>query len=105
MKPDRRELDDELIHSSVVIADTREGALKESGDIIIPQVWLRSLPSYFNPHAPLQAEIYAELGEIIAGTKTLPTVPGCGKKFIVFKSVGMLLTVLNEHCKHGYSPS
>ncbi len=37
----------------------------------------------------LQAEIYAELGEIIAGTKTLPTVPECGKKFIVFKSVGM----------------
>ncbi len=43
MKPDRRELDDELIHSSVVIVDTREGALRESGDIIIPQVWLRLL--------------------------------------------------------------
>ena len=49
-RPDRRELDDELMHNSVVIVDTREGALKESGDIIIPQVWLRSLPSYFNPH-------------------------------------------------------
>ncbi len=37
-KPNRRELDDELIHNSVVIVDTREGALKESGDIIIPKV-------------------------------------------------------------------
>ncbi len=37
-RPDRRELDDELIHNSVVIVDTREGALKESGDIIIPKV-------------------------------------------------------------------
>lgn len=37
-----------------------------------------------------QAEIYAELGEIIAGTKPLPKVPECGKKFIVFKSLGKL---------------
>ena len=37
-RPDRRELDDELIHNSVVIVDSREAALKESGDIIIPKV-------------------------------------------------------------------
>ncbi len=51
-RPDRRELDDELIHSSIVIVDTREGALEESGDIIIPQVWLRSLPNFPLPSTP-----------------------------------------------------
>ena len=32
--------------------------------------------------------MFAEVGEIIGGTKTLPKVPDCGKKFIMFKSLG-----------------
>ena len=33
-----RELDDELMHNAVVTVDTRGGALKESGDIILSGV-------------------------------------------------------------------
>ena len=32
--------------------------------------------------------MFAEVGELLAGKKTLPKVPDCGKKFIVFKSLG-----------------
>ena len=32
--------------------------------------------------------MFAEVGEVLAGNKTLPKVPDCGKKFIVFKSLG-----------------
>ena len=35
--------------------------------------------------------MFAEVGEIIAGTKTLPKVPDCGKKFVMFKSLGTSL--------------
>ena len=35
--------------------------------------------------------MFAEVGEVIAGTKTLPKVPDCGKKFIMFKSLGTSL--------------
>ena len=35
--------------------------------------------------------MFAEIGEIIGGTKTLPKVPDCGKKFIMFKSLGIIL--------------
>ena len=34
--------------------------------------------------------MFAEVGEIIGGTKTLPKIPDCGKKFIMFKSLGTL---------------
>src|SRR6266513_2488610 len=47
-RPDWRELDDEAM-SNVVFVDSREGALKESGDIILSA-----------------AKIYAELGEALA---------------------------------------
>lgn len=36
----------------------------------------------------MQAEIFAEIGEVLSGKKTLPRVPECGKKFTVFKSMG-----------------
>jgi thiomorpholine-carboxylate dehydrogenase len=48
-RPDWRELDDEAM-SNVVFVDSREGAMKESGDIILSG-----------------AKIYAELGEALAG--------------------------------------
>lgn len=37
-QPHYRELDDELMHNAVVTVDTKDGALKESGDIILSKV-------------------------------------------------------------------
>ena len=41
-RPDWRELDDELMNNSLVIVDSREGAMKEAGDIILSKVNLLS---------------------------------------------------------------
>ena len=65
-RPDWRELDDAAI-SNVVFVDSREGALKESGDVILSG-----------------AKIYAELGEALAGK-----VPSRANETTVFKSLGM----------------
>ncbi|XP_035404527.1 ketimine reductase mu-crystallin [Cygnus atratus] len=66
-RPDWRELDDELMNNSVLFVDSREAALTESGDVILSK-----------------AEIFAELGEVLKGTK--PALP---EKTTVFKSLGM----------------
>lgn len=63
--PDRRELDDTAMKGAIVV-ESREAALRESGDII-------------GSGEP----VYAELGEILAGTKPLPN----GR--VVFKSLGV----------------
>src|SRR5438477_2113968 len=65
-RPDWRELDDTAI-SNVVFVDSREGALKESGDVILSG-----------------AKVYAELGEALAGK-----VPARANQTTVFKSLGM----------------
>jgi thiomorpholine-carboxylate dehydrogenase len=65
-RPDWRELDDEAMHN-VVFVDSREAALKESGDVILSC-----------------ATIYAELGEALASK-----VPACANETTVFKSLGM----------------
>src|SRR5437867_8634984 len=65
-RPDWRELDDEAM-SNVVFVDSREGAMKESGDVILSE-----------------AKIYAELGEALAG-KVLPRAT----ETTIFKSLGM----------------
>jgi len=65
-RPDWRELDDEAM-SNVVLVDSREGAMKESGDVILSR-----------------AKIYAELGEALAGK-----VPPRAKETTIFKSLGM----------------
>jgi ornithine cyclodeaminase/alanine dehydrogenase-like protein (mu-crystallin family) len=65
-RPDWRELDDEAM-SNVVFVDSREGALKESGDVILSN-----------------ARIYAELGEALVGK-----VPPRANKTTIFKSLGM----------------
>src|SRR4030095_9279127 len=49
-RPDWRELDDDAMRNSVVFVDSREAAIKESGDVILSG-----------------AKIYAELGEAFAG--------------------------------------
>ena len=66
-RPDWRELDDEAMQKNVVFVDSREGALKESGDVILSG-----------------AKIYAELGEALAGK-----VPANVNKTTIFKSLGM----------------
>jgi ornithine cyclodeaminase/alanine dehydrogenase-like protein (mu-crystallin family) len=65
-RPTWRELDDDVM-SNVVIADSREAVLTESGDIILSQ-----------------AKIFAEAGEVFAGTKIIPR-----GQTTVFKSVGL----------------
>uniref|UniRef100_I3KV37 Ketimine reductase mu-crystallin n=2 Tax=Oreochromis niloticus TaxID=8128 RepID=I3KV37_ORENI len=66
-RPDWRELDDSLMKEAVVYADSREGAMAESGDVILSGV-----------------EVFAELGDVINGIK-----PAYREKTTVFKSLGM----------------
>ena len=65
-RPTWRELDDAAMRN-VVVVDSREGALHESGDVILSK-----------------AEIYAEIGEIFGGTKPAPM-----EQTTIFKSLGM----------------
>jgi ornithine cyclodeaminase/alanine dehydrogenase-like protein (mu-crystallin family) len=66
-RPDWRELDDEAMQKNVVFVDSREGAIRESGDVIASGT-----------------KIYAELGEALAGKVPSPT-----NETTVFKSLGM----------------
>jgi ornithine cyclodeaminase/alanine dehydrogenase-like protein (mu-crystallin family) len=66
-RPDWRELDDKAMQKNVVFVDSREGALKESGDVILSG-----------------AKIYAELGEALAGKISAPA-----NATTIFKSLGM----------------
>ncbi|CAL1526308.1 unnamed protein product [Lymnaea stagnalis] len=68
-RPDWSELEPELVNSAVVYVDSREGALKESGDIILAK-----------------AEIYAEIGEVINGTCEAKR-----EQITIFKSLGMAI--------------
>jgi len=65
-RPDWRELDDEAMQN-VVFVDSREAAMKESGDVILSG-----------------AKIYAELGEVLASK-----VPSRTSETTIFKSLGM----------------
>jgi thiomorpholine-carboxylate dehydrogenase len=65
-RPTWRELDDAVMQNCLIV-DSREAALKESGDVILSK-----------------APIYAEAGEIFAGTKPAPA-----GETTVFKSVGL----------------
>jgi thiomorpholine-carboxylate dehydrogenase len=65
-RPDWRELDDDAM-GNVVYVDSREAAMKESGDLILSG-----------------AKIYAEFGEALAGK-----VPLRANETTIFKSLGM----------------
>jgi thiomorpholine-carboxylate dehydrogenase len=67
-RPTWREVDDETM-ANILIVDSREAVLKESGDVILSK-----------------AEIFAEAGEILGGTKS----PSVGQTTI-FKSVGIAI--------------
>lgn len=66
VRPTWRELDDAAMRN-VVVADSREAAQTESGDVILSG-----------------AKVYAEIGEILAGTKPRPA-PGAT---VIFKALG-----------------
>jgi thiomorpholine-carboxylate dehydrogenase len=65
-RPDWREMDDDAMRN-VVFVDSQEGAMKESGDVVLSG-----------------AGIYAELGEALAGK-----VPTRANETTIFKSLGM----------------
>jgi ornithine cyclodeaminase/alanine dehydrogenase-like protein (mu-crystallin family) len=65
-RPDWRELDNDAM-ANVVFVDSREAAMKESGDVILSG-----------------AETYAELGEALAGK-----IPPRANETTIFKSLGM----------------
>jgi len=65
--PEWQELENDLLQSSVIYVDSKEGALAESGDIIQSKV-----------------PIYAEIGEVILGLKE-----AFHHKTTIFKSLGM----------------
>jgi thiomorpholine-carboxylate dehydrogenase len=65
-RPDWRELDDDTMGNAVFV-DSREAALKESGDIILSGT-----------------KIYAELGEALAGK-----IPPRANETTIFKSLGL----------------
>src|SRR4028118_1764133 len=67
-RPDWRELDDEVLRRTRVYVDSREAAMKESGDIIAA------------------GKIFAEVGEVVAETK-----PGrqSSEEVTLFKSLGL----------------
>jgi ornithine cyclodeaminase/alanine dehydrogenase-like protein (mu-crystallin family) len=64
--PARRELDDDAMRGALIV-DSQEAALKESGDTLLAGV-----------------DIYAELGELLAGAKPKPA-----SEITVFKSLGL----------------
>jgi ornithine cyclodeaminase len=74
-RPDMRETDDEVVRRARIYVDTRAGALKEGGDIVIPlQAGVIS-----------ETAICGEVAELVAGR-----VPGRrqAEEITMFKSVG-----------------
>jgi thiomorpholine-carboxylate dehydrogenase len=65
--PSWRELDDAAMRGSLVIVDSREAAVRESGDVILSK-----------------APIFAEAGEVFAGARRVPR-----ESTTVFKSLGL----------------
>jgi len=66
-RPDWRELDDDAMRNSALFVDSREAAMKESGDVILSG-----------------AKIHAELGEAFAGKIDIDP-----SETTIFKSLGM----------------
>ncbi len=75
-KRDEREIDDQTIRRSKIVVDQKTAALQEAGDIIIP----------IEKGIISQDRVYAELGEIVAGTKQGRTSDA---EITLFKSVGL----------------
>jgi ornithine cyclodeaminase/alanine dehydrogenase len=76
--PATRELDSEVVRRAKVVVDSREAALREAGDLLIPIA-----------EGVFSAEgIYAELGEVVTGAKRGRESPD---EITLFKSVGVAI--------------
>ena len=73
-----RELDTEIIIRSKVVGDSKEACFNEAGDILIP----------FNEGSIDESQFYAELGEIIIGTKDGRVND---REITIFKSNGLAI--------------
>jgi ornithine cyclodeaminase/alanine dehydrogenase-like protein (mu-crystallin family) len=67
-RPNWRELDDDTLRNARIYVESREAAMKESGDIIAA------------------GQIFAEIGEVVAGSKSGRE---SGEEITLFKSVGV----------------
>ena len=76
--PDKRELDSDAVRKAKVVVDSLEAALEEAGDLLLPLA----------EGVITREHIYAELGELAAGSK-----PGrTGQQEVTFfKSVGLAI--------------
>lgn len=74
-QPTVQEIDAATVQRALVVVDSREAALAETGDLIIP----------LQQGLITAAHIHAELGEIVAGVKDGRTHP---QQITLFKSVG-----------------
>ena len=77
-RPDLRELDTTIIKRSKIVVDSKAACLAEAGDLILP----------IKEGAITEGHIYAELGEIILGTKPSRT---SDSEITLFKSVGLAI--------------
>ena len=73
--PRMREVDAELVRRATVVVDTREAALAEAGDLVVP----------IEEGVIGVDHIHAELGEVVLGTRPGRTRP---EEITFFKSVG-----------------
>jgi alanine dehydrogenase len=76
--PEGRELDDKIVEKAKIVVDTREGALAETGDLIIP----------IRNGVISESSIYAELGEIVGGKKSGRT---SDDEITCWKAVGLAI--------------
>jgi alanine dehydrogenase len=76
--PEGRELDDKTVKRAKIVVDTAEGALVETGDLIIP----------IKKGIISRSDIYAELHEIVGGKKLGRT---SNDEITCWKAVGMAL--------------
>jgi ornithine cyclodeaminase/alanine dehydrogenase-like protein (mu-crystallin family) len=74
-RPDTRELDDETIGRAKIVVETREAALAEAGDILIP----------IERNVITESDIVADLSEVVRGAG----VRASADDVTVFKSVGV----------------
>ncbi|HXH08026.1 MAG TPA: hypothetical protein VNI83_15720 [Vicinamibacterales bacterium] len=77
-RPDMREMDSDLVAAARLVVDSREAALAEAGDIVIPMGEGRIGPGH----------IAGELGDVVAGRVAGRTSP---HEITLFKSLGLAI--------------
>lgn len=77
-RPDMREIDGATLQRAKVVVDSREAIMAECGDILLAM----------KEHVISEANIYAEIGELLAGTKT---GRAGDSEITLYKSVGIAI--------------